>query len=112
MGAQRFGPFSGSDNPARADLGFAGNFEWQEVTVSVFDENGDPATGTVTGTLAATVLKNGADRREAFDQTLNLASGQRAWDPELSRVVNFEFTVTGLNANYSYEVTVNSWGGV
>ena len=110
---QQFGPYNQADGRVAVNLGFTENFEWHEITIACFepgDVPGDaPATG-VTGTLAGEVLKRGADQVETFSTTLNLATGERAWDPELSRAQIFYFTPTGFNATYTYYVTVNSWG--
>lgn len=110
MGTIRKGPFTQADGEVEIDLGFEINYEWHELTIAVFDAQGDPATSGVTGTVAASVRKRGADRTEAFDQTVNLATDERSWAPELSQAEIFLVTPTGLNAGFSYYVTVNSWG--
>ena len=101
--------FTQADGRVTVDLALNQTQEWHEITVSIFD-SGSPATG-VTGTLAGEVLKTGADQPEDFTNTLNLAAGERAWDPELSRAQQFFFTPTGLNAGFEYFITVNSWEG-
>lgn len=111
------GPFTQADGRVEVALGQFANFPWHEITISIFEPGGTPFNGgapatSVTGTLAGEVLKTGADQTEAFSTTLNLAGGDRAWDPELSRALSFFFTPTGLNATYTYWVTVNSWGGI
>lgn len=110
MGSITLGPFTEADGEVRIDLGFEVNYEWHEITVSVFDDSGEPATTGVTGTLSAKVLKLGADREEDFTESLNLSANDRSWDPELSMAEAFFTTVTGLNTDYSYRITVNSWG--
>ena len=110
MGIVVRGPFTEAQSPAEIDLGFDVNREWHEITISIFDDTGAPATSGVTGTMTGSVRKVGADRTEAFTETLNLAADQRSWDPELSRAEVFFIDVSGLNANYTYTVTVNSWG--
>lgn len=113
MGVLRVGPFTQADGRISVPLGFEANFEWHEITVSVFDDLGNPGqSGMVTGSLAGEVLKHGADMPEDFTQILDLATDQRSWDPELSRADTFFFTPTGFNANYEYFITVNSWGDI
>ncbi len=106
-----FGPFTAGGGEVEVRLGLQENQDWHEITVRILDDTGQPATTGVTGTLAGSALKRGSDRREAFVSTLNLANDERAWDPELSRVGSFFFEDTGLNANYVYWITVNSWRG-
>jgi hypothetical protein len=109
MGIITRGPFTQSDGLVEVDLGFQINFQWHEITVSVFDAAGDPGTG-VTGTLAGQVRKRGADQIEVFTETLDLAAGDRSWLPELSVAEIFQFTPTGFNATFTYFISVNSWG--
>ncbi len=109
MGTIVKGPFTQADGQVQIELEFQINFQWHEVTVSVFDAAGDPAVG-VTGTLSAEVIKRGADQPESFTDFLDLAAGERSWTPELSVAETFSFTPTGLNATFSYFITVNSWG--
>ncbi len=109
MGFITRGPFTQADGQVQVDLDFQINFQWHEITVSVFDAAGDPATG-VTGSLAGEVIKSGADQSEVFTESLDLAAGDRSWLPELSVAKTFFFTPTGLNATYIYFVSINSWG--
>ena len=109
MGIITRGPFTQADGQVQIELGFEINFQWHEITVSVFDAGGDPATG-VTGTLSAQVTKRGADQPEVFTQTLDLSAGDRSWTPELSVAETFSFTPTGFNATFTYVISVNSWG--
>ncbi len=109
MGTITKGPFTQADGQILVELGFQINFQWHEITVSVFDASGDPATG-VTGTLSGQATKSGSDQPEVFTESLDLAAGDRSWLPELSVAQIFQFTPAGLNATYTYFVTVNSWG--
>lgn len=101
--------FTEAQGEVEVALGKDTSRQWHEITVSIFTDTGVPATGAITGTLSAKVRKRGADRTENFASALDLANDQRAWDPELSTAEAFLFTVTGLNANYTYQVTVLSF---
>lgn len=116
MSTETYGPFTQADGRVTVDLALNQNFEWHEITIACFEPGGDPFNGAapatgVTGTLAGEVRKTGADQPEDFATTVNLATGERAWDPELSRAQQFFFTPTGFNATYTYWITVNSWEG-
>ena len=93
----------------KIELGADTALRWHEITVSIFNASGNPAADPITGTLSGSVQKRGADRMETFSQTLNLASGQRSWNPELSTAESYEFSVTGLNTDYTYTITILSW---
>ncbi len=103
-----FGPFTEAQGEVSAFLGENIYRRWHEITVSIFDAVGDPAA-SATGTLTGKVRKTGADQTEDFTATLDLAGGERAWQPELSSANTFFFEVTGLNAGYTYLITTNSW---
>lgn len=109
MWEQEYGPFTESGNPSVVTLEDNRIYQWHEISVSVFDATDSPATSGVTGTLSASIRKPGADRDESFTQTLNLATDQRSWSPEMAMAESFSFTATGLNAGYSYRVRVKSW---
>lgn len=110
MGIIRSGKKSESDGEFEIDRGSSTSLRWTEVTVAVFDENDSPADpNMVTGVLSGQVIKAGSGKREDFATTMNLATDDWSWKPELSTVNLFYFSITGLNSNYTYEVSVNSW---
>lgn len=124
MGTITAGPFTDGVE-AEIDLGFELNFPLHELTISIFDENGDPAETGVTGTLTATVQRRGADRPDPYFEPLDLSTDQRSWPPQERlptppslappirpiRAIKFFIIAEGLNTGYTYFVTVNSWGG-
>lgn len=82
---------------------------FSEITVAVFDENQEKADpDDVTGVLSGWALKTGSGKRQAFTETINLATDSWSWEGELSAVQKFTFSVNGLNAGYFIEVTVFS----
>lgn len=101
--------FNEAASPVTISLGRDTSLQWHEITVSIFDDVGAPASDPITGTISGEVRKKGADRFQAFVQSLNLATGDRSWDPELSTAEEYRFTVAGLNANYQYQFTILSW---
>lgn len=110
MGILRSGIVSESDGEIEIDRDASTSLRWTEVTVSVFDTSGDPADPSiVTGMITGSVIKAGSGKRESFDTEMNLATDNWSWKPELSSVNRFFFEITGLNAGFTYEVSVNSW---
>lgn len=99
---------SEADGEIEVQRGAASSLRWSEITIAVFDENGD-SVNSATGTVSAWAQKNGQGQRQAFEETVNLATDVWAWLPELSTVNSFFFSVSGLNAGYTYQITVNSW---
>ena len=97
-----------SDSPITLDMGESTARRWSEVTIRVFDASGDAVT-TATGTITAQAIKSGTDKPEDFNTTINLATDDWSWLPELSTVRQFVFTVSGLNAGYTLQFTVNNW---
>ncbi len=112
MGTITSGPFFEADGEVTVGLGREVNNQWHEITISVLNAVGQPASPptVVTGTMTGRVLKTGADRVETFAQTLDLAAEDRSWQPTLSQAEVFLFSVSGLNAHFAYTVTINSWG--
>ena len=80
---------------------------WSEITVAVFNGAGDPVT-TATGIITGQVLKVGQGQRQNLTNTLNLATDHWSYRAELSAVQRFFFTISGLNAGYTYSITVAS----
>ena len=112
MPSESYGPFDPAAGEQTVTLGFNRNYQWQEITVSIEDENGSPVTSGVTGSLAGQVTKQGADQREDFAQGLDLAAGDRSWTAEQSLVNAFHFTPAGMVATHRYVISINSWGDV
>ena len=81
---------------------------WSEVTVNVFDGNGDEVD-TATGTLTGKALKTGSGKAQDFEESIDFETDEWSWLPEMSTVQRFFFLVSGLNAGYSYQITINSW---
>ena len=88
--------------------GTSTSLRWSEVTVRVFDASDAPVS-EATGTLTGQVLKTGSGKRQDFQNPLNLVSDDWSFTPELSTVRSFFFSISGLNAGYTYQITVNSW---
>ena len=110
MGIIQSGRRTESEGEIEIDRGASTSLRWTEVTVAVFDDSGDAADpSTVTGTLTGSVLKAGAGKREDFNESIDLSSDPWSWKPELSTVQIFYFSVSGLNADHTYEISINSW---
>ena len=88
--------------------GASTSLRWSELTVSVFDAAGEPVQNA-TGILSGRAQKTGSGRPQNFVETIDLATDNWSWLPELSTVQRFFFSIAGLNAGYTYQVTVNSW---
>jgi hypothetical protein len=107
---QVFGPFTEAQGEVETDLAANAERRWHEITVTIFDAGG--ASGVAaTGVITGQVQKVGADQREDFTETIDLSTDTRAWLPELSSAQKYFFTIAGLNAGYTYQITVNSWEG-
>ena len=78
---------------------------WTEITVAVFDENDDPVE-TATGIVTGKARKAGQGKPQDFTESIDLAADNWAWKPERSTVEEFLFSISGLNANYSYEISI------
>ena len=100
-----------ADGEITVPLGRESGKRWHEITVRIFNASNQPVT-TATGTLTAKALKSGTDKPEDFEEEIDLSSDPWSWKPELSTVRAFMFTVTGLNAGYSYQITINNWSEV
>lgn len=110
MGIIRSGMRTEAEGEIVINRGASTSLRWTEVTVAVFDANGAAANPSmVTGTLTGEVQKAGSGKRENFATAMNLATDDWSWKPELSTVNELFFRISGLNANYTYEVSVNSW---
>ena len=88
--------------------GASTSLRWSEVTVNIFDGSGSEID-TATGTLTGRALKTGSGKPQTFEETINLATDNWSWLPELSTVQAFFFSISGLNAGYTYQITINSW---
>ena len=111
MGVVRSERHTESDNPITVNRGMDASEPWSEITINVFDASGTPATpGGVTGVLTGSALKVGSGKLQPFQNTVNLSTQDWSWQPELSRVQEFQFSIAGLNAGFTYQITVNSWG--
>ena len=100
-----------ADGEITVSLGAESGKRWNEITVRVFDGSNNPVT-TATGTLSAKAIKSGTDKPEDFEETIDLSSDPWSWRPEMSTVRAFIFSVSGLNAGYSYQITINNWSSV
>ena len=97
-----------ADGEIEIRRGSSTSLRWSEVTVRVCNSADEPVN-TATGTLTGQVLKSGSGKRQNFTETLNLATDDWSFLPELSTIQSFFFSVSGLNAGYTYQITVNSW---
>lgn len=110
MGVLRSGRKTEADGEFSIDRGAMTSQPYSEVTIAVFDENGDPADPDMTtGVVSGSVLKTGSGKRQDFTETVDLATDDWSWNAEISAVRLFYFSIAGLNANYTYEITITSW---
>jgi len=107
---QEFGPFTEAQGEAEVNLGANAERRWHEITITIFNAGGVSGVAAV-GVITGQVQKIGADQREDFSETIDLSTDARAWLPELSSAQKYFFTIAGLNAGYTYQITVNSWEG-
>ena len=80
---------------------------WSEITVEVFNAAGQPVT-TATGVITGMVQKIGQGKPQPLENTLDLSTDNWSFTAELSGVQNFMFSITGLNALHTYEITIIS----
>lgn len=99
---------SEDDGEITVNLGPESGKRWHEITIRIFDDNNNRVT-TATGTFTGKALKSGTDKEEEFAETIDLSSDPWSWKPELSSVRAFLFSVSGLNPNYTYQITINNW---
>ena len=67
-----------------------------QYNMSVFQADGTPATGTVTGTVTADFYSPGADRPEETRETVDLATGCRKFRLFVTDIDRAVFTASGL----------------
>ena len=110
MGVIRSGRRTEAEGEISINRGALTSNRWSEITISVFDAAGsesDPST--TTGIVSGTAIKSGSGKPQPFINTVDLSANDWSWQPELSTVEEFRFSVAGLNAGYTYEITVSSW---
>ena len=97
-----------ADGQIEIRRGTATSLRWSEITVNVFDANGEEVD-EATGTLSGKALKTGSGKPQDFEENIDLSTDNWSWLPEMSTVRSFFFSISGLNTGYSYQITVSSW---
>lgn len=110
MGVIRSGRHAEADGEITVERGAETSLRWSEIVIAVFDDAGEPADPDMTtGTVTGAVLKTGSGKRQDFVESVDLSSDPWSWEPEISTVTTFYFSVSGLNTDYTYEITISSW---
>ena len=103
------GKVSDSDSPVTVTLGASTAQRWKEITLQVFDDRERPVNTGATGTVTGQAVKSGTNNPEDFEESIDLATDDWSWKPELSTVSEFIFGISGLNAGYTLQFTINNW---
>lgn len=100
-----------ADNDTGIPMGNLTGIPWTQISVRVFDQNGDPVEGNTAGTLTGFVIVGNTQNYLQFDQPIDFSIGEFHWEPELAPAKEFRFEVAGLPAGFSYQVYFHKWEG-
>jgi hypothetical protein len=101
-------PFDDSSSPVTVKRGAMTTAQWSEIAFEVFDAAGahiEVATGVISGKSRV----SGAGKFCDFEATLDLAVDCWNFLPNQSAVNEFQFTIVGLNVDYTVVATITSW---
>ncbi len=84
-------------------------YPWTQVSVNVFNAAGD-AVDVANGTLSGKARPVSSAKFTDFTNTIDLSGNEWTFTPSMSMMEEYRFSVAGLNAGYTYEVTIANWG--
>lgn len=100
---------SSPESARKVDFGSSTSLLYNQYAIKVFDSN-DNEVSDATGVVSVNILEDGTSKLETTDETVNLATDKFSFDPFFLRVAEATFSVTGLNAGYTIQVTCHRSG--